>query len=129
MWIAKFLDKYEGINKSKKKVLILRIYVTPFNLATLIYVCLLNHFHDKILILNTDTSVFFRYWYCFSIFQIEYWYWYFSILKAYWIQNTSILILYWSMLWFWGWCYFTRKVKKCFDCPLQLFSKIQKNLF
>ena len=44
-------------------------------------------FPEKILILNTDTSVFFRnwYWYCFSILQIEYWYWYFSILKAYWI--------------------------------------------
>ena len=33
MWIANFLDKYEGINKSKKKVIILRIHVTPFNLA------------------------------------------------------------------------------------------------
>ena len=52
MWIAKFLDKYEGINKSKKKVLILRIYVTPFNLATLIYVCVYS-----------------------IIFMIKYWYW------------------------------------------------------
>ena len=44
-----------------------------------------HFFSEKILILNTDTSVFFRYWYWyyFSIFQIEYWYWYFSILKAY----------------------------------------------
>ena len=32
--------------------------------------------------LTLDTSVFFRFWYCFSIFQIEYWY--FSISKAYW---------------------------------------------
>ena len=52
MWIAKFLDKYEGINKSKKKVIILRIYVTPFNLATLIYVCVYA-----------------------IIFMIKYWYW------------------------------------------------------
>ena len=57
-------------------------------------------FPERILILNTDTSVFlaYWYWYLFSILQIEYWYWYFSIWKSYWILNTSIFILYWSGL-------------------------------
>ena len=59
-------------------------------------------FPERILILNTDTSVFlaYWYWYLFSILQIEYWYWYFSIWQSYWILNTSIFILYWSGLWF-----------------------------
>ena len=58
-------------------------------------------FPERILILNTETSVFSAYWYWYlsSILQIEYWYWYFSIWKSYWILNTSILILYWSGLW------------------------------
>ena len=47
----------------------------------------------------TDTSVFYNYWYLFSILQIEYWYYqYFSTWKSYWILNTSIFILYWSGL-------------------------------
>ena len=60
-----------------------------------------HFFPERILILNTDTSVFlaYWYWYLFSILQIEYWYWYFSIWKSYWILNTSIFILYWSGLW------------------------------
>ena len=67
-------------------------------------VCLFfsHFFPERILILNTDTSVFlaywYWYWYFFSILQIEYWYWYFSIWKSYWILNTSIFILYWSGL-------------------------------
>ena len=107
-WIAMLLDKYEV---SKEKVAILCLYVHNSislgyfdchlwiwqilsgdffcndkwnNLTSLTWCFVFTHiFSWKILILNTDTSVFFRYWYCFSIFQIEYWY--FSILKAYWI--------------------------------------------
>ena len=72
MWIANFLDKYEGINKSKKKVIILPIYVTPFNLGTLIYVCvyaivfMIKYWYWILILqyfLDTDTgtaSVFFR---------------------------------------------------------------------
>ena len=52
LWIANFLDKNEGINKSKKKVIILRVYVTPFIWANLIYVCVYS-----------------------IIFMIKYWYW------------------------------------------------------
>ena len=76
--------------------------ITLLHMVVLIWWCVFTRlFSQKILILNTDTSVFFRYWYwyCFSIFHIEYWNWYFSILKAYWILNTSTFILYWSVLW------------------------------
>ena len=62
--------------------------ITLLHMVVLIWCCVFSRlFSQKILILNTDTSVFFIYWYwyCFSIFHIEYWNWYFSILKAYWI--------------------------------------------
>ena len=73
-----------------------------YNLASLAFhLSNATFFSERILILNTDTSVFSAYWYWYlvSILQIEYWYWYFSIWKSYWILNTSIFILYWSGLW------------------------------
>ena len=100
-WIAKVLDKYQVVKKCKifyfslvdiSNSISLGCFDWPFiivaKIIVLIWCCVFKWiFSRKILILNTDTSVFFRYWYwyCFSIFQIEYWYWYFSILKAYWI--------------------------------------------
>ena len=63
---------------------------------------------ERILILNTDTSVFFAYWCLFSILQIEYWYWYFSIWKSYWIlvfsfctgQVSAIMSTWLISIWF-----------------------------
>ena len=74
------------------------LHLTLSNLFGLLV--FLRCFPKRILILNTDTSVFSAYWYLFSILQIVYWHWYFSIWKSYWILNTSIFILYWSGLWY-----------------------------
>ena len=69
MWIANFLDKYEGINKSKKKNIILPIYVTPFNLGTLIYVCVYE-----------------------IVFMIKYWYW--ILILQYFLDNDTASVFF-----------------------------------